>query len=97
MFGRGPVCPSCSHQISRTVTRCPTCKKTIPKKYMEKYIKGENMFWLSFLAGFLIFLVIPLILYDFLGGKWVGLSIALGVPISLIIAFFIKQRIINNG
>lgn len=96
MVGTGPVCPVCKHHLALTTTHCPACKKTIPKKYIEKYTKGENMFWVSFLGGFLIFLALPLLLYDILGGKWVGITIVSGVPLSLIIAYFIKQYIIHK-
>jgi len=96
MLGTGPICPECKHHIALNTTRCPACKKTIPKKYSEKYTKGENMFWVTFLGGFLLFLGLPLLFIDLLGGTWVGIIIASGVPISWVIAYFVKQYIINS-
>lgn len=96
MLGSGPICPECKHKISLNTTRCPACKKTIPKKYTEKYTKGENIFWVVFLIGFLIFLAFPLLFIDSLGSKRAITIIAAGIPISLLVGYFVKRSVINS-
>lgn len=90
MFGSKLTCPQCSHIITPNTTRCPSCKKTIPKKYTERYIQAENRFWMVFLGGFAFFLVVPLLMVDVLGAKWTSIAIGAGIPISFFVAFIVK-------
>lgn len=91
MFKSKLLCPQCKHPILPNATRCPHCKKTIPKKHIEDYQRRENKFWIVFLASFILFLIFPILFYDYLGGQLTGIVIAAGIPISFVIALSLKN------
>ncbi len=96
MFKSKLLCPQCEHPILPNATRCPHCKKTIPRKYIEDYQRRENKFWIVFLASFILFLIFPILFYDYLGGQLVGIIIASGIPISFLIALAVKNMSPQN-
>ncbi|MBZ4654229.1 MAG: hypothetical protein JG781_1568 [Peptococcaceae bacterium] len=89
MFGVKLTCPQCKEPITTNTSRCPSCRNTIPKKHIEHYKKAETKFWITFLGGFIIFLIIPFLLYDLLGTKWTGTLIASGIPISFLAGYLV--------
>jgi predicted amidophosphoribosyltransferase len=91
MLGSELVCPECKKPITPKTTRCPHCKKTISKKYIEHYQNAISKFWVVFLGTFILFLIVPFILYDYLGQKWTIITIITGIPISFVLGYLAKQ------
>lgn len=90
MFNSKPKCPECGHAINLKTIRCPQCKKTIPKKLLDKHQKAENLFWIVSLLCFALFLVVPLVLFDLLGSKRMGIVMISGLPISFLLGSVVK-------
>ncbi len=96
MFSLQAKCPGCNHSINSSALRCPHCKKTIPKKLTDIYRKGENLFWIVFFTGFCLCLIIPVIFYDFLGGRRSLLTAVAGILISFVAAYLVKWFTIRS-
>lgn len=82
MSAKKLTCPECHGPITPTTTKCPHCKKKVSQKYLQYYQNAVSKAWVVALGTFLLFLIIPFLLYDYLGAKWTGILVLLGLPVS---------------
>ncbi|HOB82222.1 MAG TPA: hypothetical protein PLJ33_04580 [Peptococcaceae bacterium] len=85
------TCPECNQPITPKTTKCPHCKRKVSQKYLHNYLKIVSISWFVGLGCFLLFLIIPFIFYDYIGGKWTGIIVLSGIPISIFVGYLTRK------
>ena len=81
----------CHETKTPRTTKCPHCKKKVSQKYLKHYQNIISKSWFFGLGTFLLFLIIPFLLFDYLGSKWTGVVVAAGFPVSIFVGYLTRK------
>lgn len=90
------TCPECHQPITTKTIKCPHCKKKVSQKYLEHYQNVISKSWFFGLGTFLLFLIIPFLLFDYLGSKWTGVVVLIGFPVSILVGYLTRKLSFNK-